>query len=113
MSDYSQTSLFNKSIASLVFAVCVACVAMAPLLTPSLAQADEVAMATQAPTVNINTADAETLAQALTGVGVTRAEAIVAYREEFGPFFTADDLQQVKGIGPSVVEKNRERIRLE
>ncbi|MDJ0879815.1 MAG: helix-hairpin-helix domain-containing protein [Halieaceae bacterium] len=87
--------------------------AFAPLLAISSAQADDMAMASQAQTVNINSADAETLAKVLTGVGLKRAEAIVRYREEFGPFFTAEDLEQVKGVGPSVVEKNRERIRLE
>ncbi len=110
MSSHSQHSIISQSIAPFMLAICMA---LAPLLVPSLAQADEVAMAAQAPTVNINSADAETLAEGLVGVGMSRAEAIVRYREEFGPFFTADDLQQVKGIGPSVVEKNRERIRLE
>ncbi len=86
---------------------------IAPALVASTAQADEVAMVSQAQTVNINAADAEAMAEVLVGVGVKRAEAIVRYREEFGPFFTIEDLQQVKGIGPSVVEKNRERIRLE
>ncbi len=82
-------------------------------LTATAVQADEVAMVSQSETVNINKADAETLAATLTGVGISRAEAIVRYREEFGPFFTIEDLQQVKGIGPGVVEKNRERLRLE
>lgn len=86
---------------------------MAPALVASAVLADEVAMVSQAETVNINTADAEALAEGLVGVGKSRAEAIVRYREEFGPFFTIEDLEQVKGIGPSVVEKNRERIRLE
>jgi competence protein ComEA len=91
----------------------ILCLAIAPALLSSTASADEVAMAAQAQTVNINEADADTLARTLVGVGASRAEAIVRYREEFGPFFTVDDLAQVKGIGPGVVEKNRQRIRLE
>ena len=89
------------------------CLAFTSALLPAVSQADEVAMAKKAQVVNINEADAETLARELVGVGQSRAEAIVRYREEFGPFFTADDLAQVKGIGPAVVEKNRERIALE
>ena len=89
------------------------CVALAAVTLPTLTQAQEVAAASQAQTVNINEADAETLARELLGVGQTRAEAIVRYRDEFGPFFTAEDLTQVKGIGPAVVEKNRGRITLE
>lgn len=57
--------------------------------------------------VNINTADAQTLATALDGVGASRAKAIVEYREAHGPFRSVDDLAQVKGIGARVVDANR------
>lgn len=63
--------------------------------------------------VNINTADAPTLATSLRNVGETKAEAIVAYREANGAFKTADDLANVKGIGEKTVELNREFILLE
>ena len=63
--------------------------------------------------VNINTADAKTLAKELTGIGLARAQAIVDYRQKNGPFRTADDLANVKGIGKHVVEQNRSNIRLE
>lgn len=62
--------------------------------------------------VNINTADAQTLADSLVGVGLSRAQAIIAHREANGPFGSAEDLANVKGIGPSLVEKNRERIKV-
>ncbi len=58
--------------------------------------------------VNINTADAKTLAANINGVGDKKAEAIVQYRAKHGPFKTADDLTKVKGIGPNLVEKNRD-----
>ena len=60
--------------------------------------------------VNINTADAPALAAGLTGVGLTKAQAIVEYREANGPFKSADQLAAVKGIGLATVEKNRDRI---
>jgi len=60
--------------------------------------------------VNINTADAATLSARLNGVGESKAEAIVAYREEHGAFKTIDQLAQVKGIGLKTVEKNREML---
>lgn len=56
--------------------------------------------------VSINTATAEELAHALKGVGLKKAQAIVSYREEYGPFKTIDDLRQVPGMGGSLVEKN-------
>ena len=64
-------------------------------------------------TVNINKADADTLAASLNGVGPSRAEAIIRYREEFGPFTTVEQLAEVKGIGSSTVEKNRRVITLD
>ena len=63
--------------------------------------------------VNINTADAATLAKELTGVGQKLAEAIVEYRQKHGPFKSADELTLVKGIGPAAVARNRELIRIE
>ena len=61
-------------------------------------------------TVNINSADAATLAAELDGVGMARAEAIVAYREKVGRFESAEQLLDVSGIGPRILEWNQERI---
>ncbi len=59
--------------------------------------------------LNLNTADAETL-QALPGIGPALAERIVAYRQEHGPFLTAEDLLQVPGVGPKRWERIRHAI---
>jgi len=69
-------------------------------------------LSTWAAPVNVNTADAATLAVSLVGVGATKAQAIVAYREENGPFASADDLVSVKGIGTKTLERNRSDILL-
>lgn len=61
-------------------------------------------------TVNINTADAATLADVLKGVGLAKAEAIIAYRKEHGGFKTVDQLSEVKGIGDKLVKANQDRI---
>lgn len=63
-------------------------------------------------TVNINTADAETLALALDGVGLTRALDIIAYREEYGEFKNVEQIQQVRGIGIATFARNRTRMRV-
>jgi len=60
--------------------------------------------------VDINTADAETLARELKGIGPARAEAIVAWREANGPFRTPEDIVLVQGIGARVLEDNRELL---
>src|SRR5690606_2239238 len=61
--------------------------------------------------VNINTADAATLARELKGIGLKRAQAIIEYRQKHGPFKSADELALVKGIGPAAISKSRELIR--
>ena len=63
--------------------------------------------------VNVNTADAETLASELDGVGITKARAIVAYRNANGPFTTVESLAEVTGIGERTVAQNRANIRLD
>jgi len=63
--------------------------------------------------VNVNSADAETLARELTGVGPALAEAIVRDREQNGPFASPDDLARVRGIGERIVEMNRTNILVE
>ena len=61
--------------------------------------------------VNVNTADASTLAQELDGIGPSKAQAIVEYRQKNGPFRTAEDLLKVQGIGERVLEQNRANLR--
>ncbi len=73
----------------------VACLLLAPLV--SLA----------ASSVNINTADSNTLVEGLTGIGPQKAMAIVRYRQQHGPFKRVDDLAQVDGIGEKTVDQNR------
>jgi competence protein ComEA len=62
--------------------------------------------------VNINSADAQTIAKSLKGIGIVKAQAIVSYREKHGGFKSPDELQKVKGIGASLVERNRMDIRM-
>lgn len=65
------------------------------------------------PVVNINTADATTLAAMLRGVGDARAREIIRHREQHGPFESVDQLIQVNGIGPALLEENRSRVATE
>ncbi len=60
--------------------------------------------------VDVNSADARALAEALDGVGLAKAEAIVAWRKQHGPFATLEDLAKVEGIGPHILERNRNAI---
>lgn len=61
--------------------------------------------------VNINSADAGTLARELDGVGPAKAQAIVEYRQKNGPFKSPEDLLKVQGIGERVLEQNRANLR--
>ena len=59
--------------------------------------------------VNVNTADAATL-ETLNGIGEVLAAAIIAYRDEHGPFPSVDALEDVSGIGPSTLENLRSQV---
>ncbi|HLS82051.1 MAG TPA: ComEA family DNA-binding protein [Steroidobacter sp.] len=63
--------------------------------------------------VDINQADAATIARELQGVGLSRAQAIVDYREKNGAFKSVDDLRKVKGVGARTLELNRANIRIQ
>ncbi|MDH3536267.1 MAG: helix-hairpin-helix domain-containing protein [Gammaproteobacteria bacterium] len=63
--------------------------------------------------VNINTATAAEIAAALNGVGLSKAQAIVEYREAYGEFSRADEIVFVRGIGESTYEKNKGDILVE
>jgi len=60
--------------------------------------------------VDINSADAATIAEVMDGVGMVKAEAIIAHRELVGKFQSLDQLLEVTGIGPATLEKNRHRL---
>lgn len=83
------------------------------LANESVSQVLGVDAETQQLTVNINTADPETLSDLLNGIGKSRAMAIIEYRERNGAFKNAAELVAVKGIGPSILERNRSVIRVE
>lgn len=60
--------------------------------------------------VDLNTANAESIANALDGIGMVKAQEIVAYREMFGNFRSVDELAEVRGVGMATVERNRHKI---
>ena len=61
--------------------------------------------------VNINRADEGELTS-LNGIGSSKAQAIILYREMFGDFKSVDELAKVKGIGAKTIENNRSRLQL-
>ena len=64
--------------------------------------------AQQATTVDINSADIATLIKHIKGIGVKKAEAIVKYRDEHGPFKSVEDMTMVSGVGQKIIEMNRD-----
>ena len=61
--------------------------------------------------INLNQANVVQL-QELSGIGLKKAEAIIAYRQKNGKFQNIEQLQQVKGIGPALFAKNKQRLAL-
>ena len=64
------------------------------------------------PSININTANADELSK-LKGVGKAKAAAIIEWRETNGKFSSLEDVDEVRGIGPALLEKNKDLIRFE
>ena len=81
-------------------------------LNAALVAATLLAQVAIAGPVDVNTADAKTLARELQGIGMAKAEAIVSYREKNGPFKSADQLAMVEGITQKLIDKNRADIKL-
>lgn len=71
---------------------------------PALPQTEAAAESAPIRLVDLNTADAETL-QILPGIGPAKAAAIIAYREEHGPFAALQDVANVPGISEQMTEK--------
>ena len=97
-----------KNITAAIFAVFVLCLS-------SVAQANDLSgqLSGDVMTVNVNEADAASIANMLVGIGISRAQAIVDYRDQYGRFYSAQELTSVKGVGQSTVEKNLSRISIE
>jgi competence protein ComEA len=62
--------------------------------------------------VNVNKASAEEISEALKGIGMKRAAAIVKYRKANGAFSSINDLTKVKGIGQKTIKINKSDIKL-
>ena len=81
---------------------------LAAILLPAIAFANTEFKGTE--TVNINRADAATLAAYLKGVGVNKAKDIVAYRKSNGKFKSIEDLKNVPGIGDETFKDNKRKL---
>ena len=82
--------------------------AMLIVLAPFTLSAQEMSVnSSDAVKIDINSADAQTIANGLVGVGMVRAKEIVAYRDMFGNFQSLDELTAVTGVGAATVDKNR------
>ncbi len=105
-------SLLLPLFASLSFSISAAPAAQ-PTMSTMAAAPSAVMQDAAAPQVDVNKADAATLQSELTGIGKSKAEAIVAYREAHGPFTSVDELLEVKGIGSALLERNRSKLTVE
>ncbi|WP_214510798.1 ComEA family DNA-binding protein [Pseudomonas brassicacearum] len=107
-----RTGYFYSLIFALLTSASIAAIA-APAAKPesvSTPQAVEQSAKTQGARVDLNGADAATLQRELTGIGKGKAEAIVAYRENNGPFSSVEELLEVKGIGKAILDRNRDKL---
>ena len=89
-----------------LFVCCLCCISMLQAETVQC----EVPAVSSPTKVNINTATAEQLSAGLKGIGKAKAAAIIEWRTLNGSFKSLEDLDEVKGIGAGLIEKNRELV---
>jgi len=99
-----RVNLFTSRHCHQIVGVAALCFALALSSSPAFSQPQP---------VNINAASPELLSEGLAGVGLAKAYRIVEHRESYGPFESIDELIEVKGIGDSIIARNRDRIVLE
>ncbi|MCO7628139.1 helix-hairpin-helix domain-containing protein [Pseudomonas fluorescens] len=102
---------FFRSLVLAVFATLSISAIAAPVVDSSPA-ALEISEKRQDERIDLNAADAGTLQRELTGVGKSKAQAIVAYRDINGPFSSVDELLEVKGVGKTILETNKEKLQV-
>ncbi|MBF1994855.1 ComEA family DNA-binding protein [Serratia symbiotica] len=122
MQHTEKKALYDYGIHTWVFLLCLMASAVAvaekvspsPMLSQPAANPGQGAVIPVAgeAAVSINQAGAEQLASILKGIGLKKAESIVRYREQNGPFTQIEQLQEVPGIGPELFEKNRSRLKI-
>ncbi|HBC58206.1 MAG TPA: competence protein ComEA [Gammaproteobacteria bacterium] len=102
----------KKALYTIIFVVSTMIPMLVPTQLAAAPPAEEVRLQMEA-VVNINQATVDDLQAMILGVGATKAAAIVAYRDANGPFKNVQELTQVKGIGQSILDKNRNRLVVE
>ncbi|MEK6775644.1 MAG: helix-hairpin-helix domain-containing protein [bacterium] len=101
----------KKTSVSIMILFCV--MAILGFVAPQAGAADQAVSAkTKTEKINLNQATAAEIS-ALPGLGEKKAEAIVEYRTQNGPFAAVEDLLKVKGIGEKLLEKIKPMIMVE
>ncbi|MCF4994975.1 competence protein ComEA [Pseudomonas syringae] len=107
-----RTGYFYSLVFALLTSASIAAIA-APAAVPEVNKAPlelNISAPANGEKVDLNNADAGTLQKELSGVGESKAKAIVAYRETNGPFSSVEELLEVKGIGKAILDRNREKL---
>ena len=100
---------FTSILAAVAMTLSLGASAAPAAVSPS-SSATAVAEQPVAEKLNLNSADAATLQRELSGIGKTKAQAIVDYRDRHGEFASVDELLEVDGIGKTLFDRNRYKL---
>lgn len=104
-----------KSLSKALATTCLSLACFLPVSTTLAAPVSDQTQPTISQTnarISINTANAETIALTLNGIGEAKAQRIVAWRESNGRFENVEQLLEIKGIGQATLDKNIDLISL-
>ena len=103
-----------RTLNSLLFAVLASLSVAAQAAPPSeVSTPASVATPSASMKINLNTANAETLRRELAGIGVAKAQAIIAHRDANGAFSSVDEMLEVNGIGKTLLDRNLDKLTIE
>jgi|GEM_PF-1651912 len=100
----------KKTIRALTFLAALGLLPVMAFAESSSVTTTSAASSSVAARININTAEADAIAGKVKGIGKGRAEAIVSYRKEHGPYQSFDDLTKIKGISESFIKAHWDEL---
>ncbi|WP_019027483.1 ComEA family DNA-binding protein [Colwellia piezophila] len=108
-SKYLKKSISTLSLGVILLVNSSLALALANETSDTKAEQSQSVQVTKQAVVNLNKSSVDQLVT-LKGIGETKAQAIIAYRQQFGGFKSINELSKVRGIGEKIIKENQARL---